>query len=84
MDKKLIIQRLKQLNAQIADIDKRVAAIDKLLDGDPSDETVQNCIQETAKILEEREPILNESRQLLLLLNKKAPDIDSDAEALIN
>lgn len=84
MDKKLIIQRLKQLNAQIADIDKRVAAIDKLLDGDPSDETVQNCIWETAKILEEREPILNESRQLLLLLNKKAPDIDSDAEALIN
>lgn len=84
MDKKLIIQRLKQLNAQIADIDKRVAAIDKLLDGNPSDETVQNCIQETAKILEEREPILNESRQLLLLLNKKAPDIDSDAEALIN
>lgn len=84
MDKKLIIQRLKQLNAQIADIDKRVAAIDKLIDGDPSDETVQNCIRETAKILEEREPILNESRQLLLLLNKKAPDIDSDAEALIN
>lgn len=84
MDKKLIIQRLKQLNAQIADIDKRVAAIDKLLDGDPSDETVQKCIRETAKILEEREPILNESRQLLLLLNKKAPDIDSDAEALIN
>lgn len=84
MDKKLIIQRLKQLNAQIADIDKRVAAIDKLLDGDPSDETVQNCIWETAKILKEREPILNESRQLLLLLNKKAPDIDSDAEALIN
>lgn len=84
MDKKLIIQRLKQLNAQIADIDKRVAAIDKLLDGDPSDETMQNCIRETAKILKEREPILNESRQLLLLLNKKAPDIDSDAEALIN
>ena len=84
MDKKLIIQRLKQLNAQIADIDKRVAAIDKLLDGNPSDETVQNYIRETAKILEEREPILNESRQLLLLLNKKAPDIDSDAEALIN
>ena len=84
MDKKLIIQRLKQLNAQIADIDKRVAAIDRLLDGDPSDETVQNCIQETAKILEERGPILNESRQLLLLLNKKAPDTGNDAETLIN
>ena len=84
MDDKLIIQRLKQLKAQIADIDKRMAAIDAQLDNDPSDETVRNCIQEVAKILDEREPILNEARQWLMLLNKKASDIDGDAEALLN
>lgn len=84
MDDKLIIQRLKELKAQIADIDKRMAAIDAQLDDDPSEETVRNCIQEVAKILDEREPILNEARQWLLLLNKKASDIDGDAEALPN
>ena len=71
MDDKLIIQRLKELKAQIADIEKRMASIDELLDNDPSDETVRNCIQEVAKILDEREPILNEARQWLMLLNKQ-------------
>ena len=84
MDDKLIIQRLKELKTQIADIDRRMASIDELLDNDPSDETVKNCIQEVAKILDEREPILNEARQWLMLLNKKAPDIADDAEALPN
>lgn len=84
MDDKLIIQRLKELKAQIADIDRRMACIDELLDNDPSDETVRNCIQEVAKILDEREPILNEARQWLMLLNKKASDIVGDAEALPN
>ena len=84
MDDKLIIQRLKELKAQITDIDNRMASIDELLDNDPSDETVRNCIQEAAKILDEREPILNETRQWLMLLNKKASDIDDDAEALPN
>ena len=84
MDDKRIIQRLKELKAQIADIDRRMASIDELLDNDPSDETVKNCIQEVAKILDEREPILNEARQWLMLLNKKASDIDDDAEALPN
>ena len=84
MDDKLIIQRLKELKAQIADLDKRMAAIDKQLDGDPSEETVRSCVQEVAKILDEREPILNEARQWLMLLNKKTPDIVTDAEALPN
>ena len=84
MDDKLIIQRLKELKAQIADIDRRMASIDELLDNDPSDETVRNCIQEAAKILDEREPILNEARQWLMILNKKASDIVGDAEALPN
>ena len=84
MDDKLIIQRLKELKTQIADIDERMAAIDAQLDNDPSEETVRNCIQEVAKILDEREPILNEARQWLMLLNKKASDIVGDAEALPN
>lgn len=84
MDDKLIIQRLKELKTQIADIDRRMASIDELLDNDPSDETVKNCIQEVAKILDEREPILNEARQWLMILNKKASDIVGDAEALPN
>ena len=84
MDDKLIIQRLKELKAQIADLDKRMAAIDKQLDGDPSEETVRSCVQEVAKILDEREPILNEARQWLMKKKKKAPDIVTDAEALPN
>ena len=84
MDDKLIIQRLKELKEQIADIDRRMASIDELLDNDPSDEIVKNCIQEVAKILDEREPILNEARQWLMILNKKASDIVGDAEALPN
>lgn len=84
MDDKLIIQRLKELKAQIADIDRRMASIDELLDNDSSDETVRNCIQEVAQILNEREPILNEARQWLMILNKKASDIVGDAEALPN
>lgn len=84
MDDKLIIQRLKELKEQIADIDRRMASIDELLDNDPSDETVKNCIQEVAKILDEREPILNEARHWLMILNKKASDIVGDAEALPN
>ena len=84
MDDKLIIQRLKELKAQIADIDRRMASIDELLDNDPSEETVTSCVQEVAKILDEREPILNEARQWLMLLNKKASDIVTDAEALPN
>ena len=84
MDDKLIIQRLKELKAQIADIDRRMASIDELLDNDPSDETVKNCIQEVAKILDEREHILNEARQWRMLLNKKAPDILGKADPLPN
>ena len=74
MDDKLIIQRLKELKAQIADLDKRMADLDKQLDGDPSEETVRSCVQEVAKILDEREPVLNEIRQWLMLVNREATD----------
>ena len=79
MDDKLIIQRLKELKAQIADIDSRLAALDDLL----SDDAIIRYAKEISKILEEREPILNEASQWLLILNKKAPDIH-DAEAKPN
>lgn len=79
MDDKLIIQRLKELKAQIADIDSRLAALDDLL----SDDAIIRYAKEMSKILEEREPILNEASQWLLILNKKAPDIH-DAEAKPN
>lgn len=83
MDDKLIIQRLKELKAQIADIDSRLAALDDLLSDDASDDAIIRYAKEMSKILEEREPILNEASQWLLILNKKAPDIH-DAEAKPN
>ena len=72
MDDKLIIQRLTELKTQIADIDQRLAALDNLLTDDLTDEAVHRYAHELSKIIEEREPVLNEIRQWLMLIDKSA------------
>ena len=79
MDDELIIQRLMELKAQIANFDERLAGLDNLLADGLTDEAVHRYARELSKIIEEREPVLNEIRQWLMLLDKPA-----DGEPLPN
>ncbi len=74
MDDKHIIQRLTELKAQIADFDERLAGLDDLLADGFTDEAVHRYAQELSKIIEEREPVLKEIRQWLMLVNREATD----------
>ncbi len=74
MDDELIIQRLAELKAQIADFDERLAGLDDLLADGLTDEAVHRYAHELSKIVEEREPVLNEIRQWLMLMNGEAAD----------
>ena len=79
MDDELIIQRLMELKAQIANFDERLAGLDNPLADGLTDEAVHRYARELSKIIEEREPVLNEIRQWLMLLDKPA-----DGEPLPN
>ncbi len=74
MDDELIIQRLAELKAQIADFNERLAGLDDLLADGLTDEAVHRYAHELSKIVEEREPVLNEIRQWLMLMNGEAAD----------
>jgi hypothetical protein len=74
MDDELIIQRLAELKAQIADFNERLAGLDDLLADGLTDEAVHPYAHELSKIVEEREPVLNEIRQWLMLMNGEAAD----------
>ena len=74
MDDELIIQRLMELKAQIANFDERLAGLDNLLADGLTDEAVHRYARELSKIIEEREPVLNEIRQWLMLMNGEAAD----------
>ena len=74
MDDEHIIQRLTELKAQIADFDERLACLDDLLADGLTDEAVHRYAQELSKIIEEREPVLKEIRQWLMLVNREATD----------
>ena len=73
MDNKALVIRLMELKAQLADIQRRVDELDKLLDGDVTDEAVKQYAEELLKIVEDREPILREARSLLMLVNDATP-----------
>lgn len=73
MDNKALVMRLMELKAQLADIQRRVDELDKLLDGDVTDEAVKQYAEELLKIVEDREPILREARSLLMLVNDATP-----------
>lgn len=74
MDDELIIQRLAELKAQIADFDERLAGLDDLLADGLTDEAVHRYAHELSKIIEEREPVLKEIRQWLMLIDNLADD----------
>lgn len=67
MDDELLVMRLKELRVQLADIDRRLKALDGILADGATDEAVKKYAEELTKIIDEREPILNEVRSLLVM-----------------
>ncbi len=76
MDKNILVARLKELKAELARIDEKLAALDDLLDDGLTDEAVKAYADALRAILYEREPIINEARELVLL--SYGEDLDSD------
>lgn len=76
MDKNILVTRLKELKAELARIDEKLAALDDLLDDGLTDEAVKAYADALKAILDEREPIINEARELVLLSYRE--DLDSD------
>jgi oligoendopeptidase F len=76
MDKNIVVARLKELKAELARIDEKLAALDDLLDDGLTDEAVKAYADALRAILDEREPIINEARELVLLSYRE--DLDSD------
>ena len=76
MDKNILVARLKELKAELARIDEKLAALDDLLDDGLTDEAVKAYADALKAILDEREPIINETRELVLLSYRE--DLDSD------
>ncbi len=76
MDKSILVARLKELKAELARIDEKLAALDDLLDDGLTDEAVKAYADALRAILDEREPIINEARELVLLSYRE--DLDSD------
>jgi oligoendopeptidase F len=76
MDKSILVARLKELKAELARIDEKLAALDDLLDDGLTDEAVKAYADALKAILDEREPIINEARELVLLSYRE--DMDSD------
>ena len=76
MDKNILVARLKELKAELARIDEKLAALDDLLDDGLTDEAVKAYADALRDILDEREPIINEARELVLLSYRE--DLDSD------
>ncbi len=76
MDKSILVARLKELKAELARIDEKLAALDDLLDDGLTDEAVKAYADALRAILDEREPIINEARELVLLSYRE--DMDSD------
>lgn len=76
MDKNILVARLKELKAELARIDEKLVALDDLLDDGLTDEAVKAYADALKAILDEREPIINEARELVLLSYRE--DLDSD------
>ena len=74
MDDELLVMRLKELRAQLADIDRRLKALDGILADGATDEAIKKYADELLKIAEDKDTIINEARMLILLVEQKAPD----------
>ncbi len=76
MDKDTLITRLQELKDELARIDKKLMDLDDLLVDGVTDEAVKAYADALRAILDEREPIINEARELVLL--SYGDDMDGD------
>lgn len=71
MDDELLVMRLKELRAQLADIDRRLKALDGILADGATDEAIKKYADELLKIAEDKDTIINEARMLILLAEQR-------------
>ena len=71
MDDELLVLRLTELRAQLAELTKRLEGLDSILADGVTDEAVKKYAEELTKIIDEREPILNEVRSLLVMTQER-------------
>lgn len=83
MDKELIVLRLKELRVQLADIDRRLKALDGIMANGVTDEAIKKYADELLKIAEDKDTIINEARTLIILAETEAPDNEVD-RGLVN
>lgn len=76
MDKDTLITRLQELKDELARIDKKLMDLDDLLVDGVTDEAVKAYAEGIQAVLDEREPVLNEVRQLILMSYQE--DLDGD------
>lgn len=66
MDKDALVARLKELRAELARIEKKMESLDTLLGDEVTDETVKQYAEGLKALIDEREPIIAEARELIL------------------
>lgn len=71
MDDELLVMRLKELRAQLADIDRRLKALDGILADGATDEAIKKYADELLKIAEDKDTIINEARMLILMAEQR-------------
>ena len=83
MDDELLVMRLKELRVQLADIDRRLKALDGIMANGVTDEAIKKYADELLKIAEDKDTIINEARTLIILAETEAPDNEVD-RGLVN
>jgi hypothetical protein len=71
MDDELLVMRLKELRVQLADIDRRLKALDGILADGATDEAIKKYADELLKIAEDKDTIINEARMLILMADQR-------------
>ena len=80
MDDELLVMRLKELRVQLADIDRRLKALDGILADGATDEAIKKYADELLKIAEDKDTIINEARMLILMADQR----QSGNEGVVN
>lgn len=71
MDNKALVMRLMELKAQLADIDRRLKALDGILADGATDEAIKKYADELLKIAEDKDTIIKEARMLILMAEQR-------------
>ena len=71
MDDEILVMRLKELRVQLADIDRRLKALDGILADGATDEAIKKYADELLKIAEDKDTIINEARMLILMADQR-------------